>query len=163
MNSLTTKSEVWRRCLMKSKKEKTHMMICWTEIPTSLETLILDEYKKDETNISNYPELIMAQDLSKAWCLSIFSLDLSPYKKMKFSINDVFGQHVSAWVLILPCKPQPSNLFCPPPPPTTPQALKNLTSPPRQTKSPDNSNVLHMFNKKHLHWFQSSLQTRLNS
>ena len=29
-------------------------------------------------------------------------------------------------------------------PPT--QTLKNLTSPPRQTKSPDNSNILHMFN-----------------
>ena len=28
----------------------------------------------------------------------------------------------------------------------SPQALKNLISPPRQTKSPDNSNVLHMFN-----------------
>ena len=26
------------------------------------------------------------------------------------------------------------------------QALKNLTSPPRQTKSPDNSNTLQMFN-----------------
>ena len=24
--------------------------------------------------------------------------------------------------------------------------MKNLTSPPRQTKSPDNSNILHMFN-----------------
>ena len=28
----------------------------------------------------------------------------------------------------------------------TPQALENLTSSPRQTKSPDNSNMLHMFN-----------------
>ena len=27
-----------------------------------------------------------------------------------------------------------------------PQALENLLSPPRQTKSPDNSNVLHVFN-----------------
>ena len=26
------------------------------------------------------------------------------------------------------------------------QALKNLTSPPRQTKSPDNSNIMHLFN-----------------
>ena len=111
-------------------------MICWTEIPTSLETLILDEYKKDETNISNYPELIMAQDLSKAWCLSIFSLDLSPYKKMKFSINDVFGQHVSAWVLILPCKPQPSNLFCPPPPPHHPPGTEKLNKSPQADKKP---------------------------
>ena len=29
----------------------------------------------------------------------------------------------------------------------SPQALKNLISPPRQTKSPDNSNMLHVFNK----------------
>ena len=38
-----------------------------------------------------------------------------------------------------PSKPQPSIFFC------LPQALKNL-SPPRQTKSPNNSNMLHMFN-----------------
>ena len=29
---------------------------------------------------------------------------------------------------------------------SVPQALKNLKSLPRQTKSPNNSNVLHMFN-----------------
>ena len=46
---------------------------------------------------------------------------------------------VSAWVLIPPSKPQPSNFF-------VPQALKNLISPPRETKSLDNSNMLHMFN-----------------
>ena len=33
-------------------------------------------------------------------------------------------------------KPQPCSFFCPPP-----QALKNLISPPRQTKSPDNSTI----------------------
>ena len=47
---------------------------------------------------------------------------------------------VSAWVLISTNKPQPSNFFCPP------QALKNLISPPRKTKDPDNSSVLYMFN-----------------
>ena len=39
-----------------------------------------------------------------------------------------------------PSKPQPSNFFCPP------QALKILASPPRKTKSPDNSNTLNIFN-----------------
>ena len=29
---------------------------------------------------------------------------------------------------------------------SVPQTLKNLAIPPRSTKSPDNSNVLHMFN-----------------
>ena len=37
---------------------------------------------------------------------------------------------VLAWVLIPPSKPQPCNFFCPP----------------GQTKSPDNSNTLNMFN-----------------
>ena len=37
---------------------------------------------------------------------------------------------VLAWVLIPPSKPQPSNFFCPL----------------RQTKSPDSSNTLNMFN-----------------
>ena len=46
---------------------------------------------------------------------------------------------VSAWVLIPPSKPQTSNFL-------SPQALKNLASPPGQTKSSDNSNTLHMFN-----------------
>ena len=45
---------------------------------------------------------------------------------------------MSVWVLIPPTKPQTSIFF-------VPQALKNLTSPPTLTKSPDNSNVLHMF------------------
>ena len=44
----------------------------------------------------------------------------------------------------LPSKPQPSNFFCSPTPPPI-QTLKNV-SPPRQTKSPDNFKVLHMFN-----------------
>ena len=39
-----------------------------------------------------------------------------------------------------PSKSKPSNFF------VWPQALKNLASPPRQTKSPDDSNMLHMFN-----------------
>ena len=50
---------------------------------------------------------------------------------------------MSVWVLI----PLPGNrnpeIFSPPP---TPQTLKNLTSSARQTKSPDNSNMLHIFN-----------------
>ena len=46
---------------------------------------------------------------------------------------------VSAWVVIPLRKPQPSNF-------SVLQAVKNLTSPPRQAKSPDNFNVLHMFN-----------------
>ena len=37
------------------------------------------------------------------------------------------------------CKPLPSNYFCP-------EVLKNLISCPRQTKDPDDSNVLLMFN-----------------
>ena len=49
---------------------------------------------------------------------------------------------VSAWVLVPPSKPQPSNFFWPPRHWKTEQA----PPPPRQTKSPDNSNVLHMFN-----------------
>ena len=40
---------------------------------------------------------------------------------------------------------------------SVPQALKNFVIPPRQTKSPDNSNILHLY------WFTNSLQTRLNS
>ena len=48
---------------------------------------------------------------------------------------------VSAWALIPTSKTQLSNFFCPPP-----QALKNLISPPRQAKSPNNSNMLYMFN-----------------
>ena len=40
-----------------------------------------------------------------------------------------------------PSKPQPSNFFL------SSQALKNLTSPPRQKTSTDHSNTLHMFNK----------------
>ena len=50
---------------------------------------------------------------------------------------------VSALVLITPIKPQHSNFSAPPP---LSLALKNLKSPPRQTKSPDNSDMLHMFN-----------------
>ena len=49
-------------------------------------------------------------------------------------------QSVSLGTDPLPSKPQPSNI-------SVPQALKNLTSPLRQTKSPDNYyNVLHIFN-----------------
>ena len=40
-----------------------------------------------------------------------------------------------------PSKPQPSNFL-------SPQALKNITSPPGQTKNHNNSNMLHMCNKK---------------
>ena len=58
----------------------------------------------------------------------------------KFSSLD---EIVPAWVPIPPIKPEPSNFFYPPPPL---QAMKNLSIPPRQTKLPDNSNVLHMFN-----------------
>ena len=48
---------------------------------------------------------------------------------------------MSASVLIPLAKHKPAIFF-------VPQALKNVISlPPRQTKSPDNSNVLHMFNK----------------
>ena len=50
----------------------------------------------------------------------------------------------SAWVLIPPSKPQPSNFFYSP----TTQAFQILTSPPRQTKSPDNLNTLNMLNNK---------------
>ena len=42
------------------------------------------------------------------------------------------------------------------------QALKNLISLPRQTKSLANSNVLHMFNSNP-YWFQNSPETHLNS
>ena len=45
----------------------------------------------------------------------------------------------------------------PPPPLPLPQALKYLTSLLTQTKSPDDSNMLHVFR------FQNILQTRLNS
>ena len=49
----------------KQKRKNTHddLLNRDTNVPRDI---ILDEYKKDETNISNYPELIMAQDLSKA-------------------------------------------------------------------------------------------------
>ena len=43
------------------------------------------------------------------------------------------------WVLITPRKPQPSEFFWNP-------GTENLHKSPRQTKSPDNSNILHMFN-----------------
>ena len=63
----------------------------------------------------------------------------------KFSSLD---EIVPAWVPIPPIKPERSNFFSPPPPPLPAplQAMKNLSIPPRQTKLPDNSNVLHMFN-----------------
>ena len=48
---------------------------------------------------------------------------------------------VSAWVLIPQANHKP--VFCP-----HPQTMKTLTNPPRQTKSPDNSNMLNMFNSK---------------
>ena len=48
---------------------------------------------------------------------------------------------VSAWVLTPPRKLQSSNFLCP-----VPQVLKNLISPPRQTKSSDSFNMLLMFN-----------------
>ena len=47
---------------------------------------------------------------------------------------------VSAWVLN-PSPPATSQQFL-----LSPQALKILASPPRQTKCPDNSNTLNMFN-----------------
>ena len=49
-----------------------------------------------------------------------------------------------------PSKPHPSNCFCPP------QALKYLMSLLTQTKSPNDSNMLHVFR------FQNILQARLN-
>lgn len=52
-----------------------------------------------------------------------------------FSLNKVV---VAAWVLIPLSKPQPTNFL-------SPQLPKNLTGPPRQTESPDNSSMLHMF------------------
>ena len=49
----------------------------------------------------------------------------------------------------------------------SPRTLKNLTSLPRQTKSPDNSNMLHIFNNNtytdFLLWSMFYLQTRVNS
>ena len=52
------------------------------------------------------------------------------------------SHNVSLGTAPSPRKPQPWNFFSPP----TPQTLKNLTSSARQTKSPDNSNMLHIFN-----------------
>ena len=52
---------------------------------------------------------------------------------------------VSVWVLNSPSKPQPSIFLCV----CVSQALKNLTSCPRQAKSPDNSTMfptMHMSN-----------------
>ena len=57
---------------------------------------------------------------------------------------------VLAWVLI-PLKQTTTKQFF-----LSPQALKNLASLPKQTKSLDNSNILHAFNN-------NSLQTHLNS
>ena len=41
---------------------------------------------------------------------------------------------------------------------SVPQALENLLSPPRQTKSPDNSNVLHVFNNNTYTNFRNALK-----
>ena len=59
----------------------------------------------------------------------------------KFSSLD---EIVPVWVPIPPNKPQPTTFFYAPPPPL--QTMKNLSISPRQTKLPDNSYVLHMFN-----------------
>ena len=49
--------------------------------------------------------------------------------------------------------PLANHFFC------TPQVLKNLTSPKKQTKSPRNPNMLRMFNNN-THTDQNNLQTR---
>ena len=63
---------------------------------------------------------------------------------------------VLAWVLIPSSKPQPSNFFHPP------RHQKNLISPSRHTKNPDNSNMLHMFNSNTYTDFRTAY-TCLNS
>ena len=58
------------------------------------------------------------------------------------SVSDIWAcfktNTVSAWVLDPLANHNPAVV-------SVPQALKNLISPSRQTKSPDNSNILHMF------------------
>ena len=64
----------------------------------------------------------------------------SPVPLILKKMNPLIVTIVSAWVMIFSSKSQSSYFFW------SPQALKNLTSPIMQTKSPDNSNMLHMFN-----------------
>ena len=65
---------------------------------------------------------------------NIFIVSLAIFQYLPWKIYIV-----SAWALIPLAKYNPA-IF------SVPEALKNLMSAPRQTKSPDNSNVLHMFN-----------------
>ena len=69
-------------------------------------------------------------------------------------MSERYNGILSVWVLIPRSKPQPSDFFCP-------QALNILTSPPRQTKNPDNSNNLNMFNNNTYTYFKTAYKHML--
>ena len=114
-----------RACVAITHKRSLFCVITWNDTQKPLIQCV-NAFYIDKKSLTQRSYLL-------PWCIyCCLRSNIQPLESWTYII-------VTTWVLILPSKPQPRNFFCP-------TSTKNLNkSPPRQTKSPDNSNTLNMF------------------